>query len=79
MINHCYDMILGLREPDYFESISFQEWAGSYLMAIAFFQIGHGNRARMIEVEGMQLASLLELHRASSYEGLNCIEAQLRK
>ncbi|KAL3426769.1 quinate utilization pathway activator [Phlyctema vagabunda] len=33
----------------------------------------------MIEVESMQLARLLELHQVSSYEGLNCIETQLRK
>lgn len=79
MVDRCYDMLLGIRGPDYFDNISQQKWAVSYLMSIAFFQIGQHNRARMIEVEAMQLARLLEFHRISSYDGLNCIERQLRK
>lgn len=79
MIDRCYDMLLGLRGPDYFDKINQQKWAVSYLMCVAFFQIGQLNRARMIEVEAMQLARLLEFHRIQSYDGLNCIEMQLRK
>ncbi|KAJ5414068.1 hypothetical protein N7509_000695 [Penicillium cosmopolitanum] len=33
----------------------------------------------MLSVEAMQIARLLNLHRISDYEGLNCIETQLRK
>ncbi|RDW68307.1 hypothetical protein BP5796_08964 [Coleophoma crateriformis] len=79
MINHCCDIYLGLRSPEYFDEINHQKWAASYLLSIAFFQIGQHNRARMIEVEAMQLARLLEIHQISSYDGLNCIETQLRK
>jgi hypothetical protein len=79
MIWYCYDYITGLRRPDYFESINLQKWAASYLMAISFFQIGEPNQARMIEVESMQLACLLGLQQISEYDGLNCIETQLRK
>ena len=79
MIDRCYDMLLGNRGPDYFDKINQQKWAVSYLMSLAFFQIGQQNRARMIEVEAMQLSRLLEFHRISSYNGLNCIEIQLRK
>lgn len=79
MIRYCYDRIHGLRRSEYFENISFQKWAASYLMGIALFQIGEHNQARMMEVESMQLARLLDLHQVAEYTGLNCIEAQLRK
>lgn len=79
MINKCYDLYLGLRGPDYFDEINFNKWASSYFMQIAFFQIGQHNRQRMIEVEAMQLARLLDLHKISSYDGLDCIQTQLRK
>ncbi|KAL2063233.1 hypothetical protein VTL71DRAFT_5038 [Oculimacula yallundae] len=79
MINYCYDMSWGLRGSDYFDEISFNKWASSYFMQIAFFQIGQHNRQRMVEVEAMQLARLLDLHKISSYDGLDCIQTQLRK
>jgi hypothetical protein len=79
MIRYCYDLSSELRCPDYFDRINLQKWATSYMMAISFFQIGEHNRSRMVEVESMQFARLLDLHRISGYDGLNCIETQLRK
>lgn len=79
MINSCYNAILNLRGSGFFDEINYQKWAISYLMQISFFQIGEHNRARMIEVESMQLARLLDLHQISRYDGLNYIETQLRK
>lgn len=79
MINYCSGILTRLRGPKYFDEISHQKWATSYLMYIAFFQYGEHNRARMVEVEAMQLARLLDLHQISRYDGLNCIETQLRK
>ena len=79
MIDCCYAISIQLRGPRYFDEISYSKWAASYLLALAFFQIGELNRARMIEVESMQFARLLELHRISAYSGLNCIETQMRK
>lgn len=79
MINSCYNIITSLRGPGFFDELNYQKWAVSYLMQISFFQIGEHNRARMVEVEGMQLARLLDLHQISRYDGLNCIETQLRK
>ena len=70
-------MLLGLRSPDYFDKINQQKWAVSYLMSLAFFQMGQHNRAGMIEVEAMQLARLLEFHRTQSYDCLNRVEMQL--
>lgn len=75
----CYNKLVELRGQDYFNEINYNKWATSYLMAIAFFQIGEHNRARMIDVESMQLGRLLHLHKISEYEGLNYIETQLRK
>ncbi|KAF9698125.1 hypothetical protein EKO04_003915 [Ascochyta lentis] len=79
LLSRCYDFLSGLRGPDFFEEIGYNKWASSYLMAIAFFQIGKHNRARMIEVECMQLGRLLDLHRIEEYRDLDCIETQLRK
>jgi hypothetical protein len=79
MMNYCYDMLIRLRGPNYFDEINFQKWAASYCMSISFFLIGEHNRARMVEVESMQLGRLLNLHQISEYDGLNCIETQLRK
>jgi len=79
MVNYCYQKLMELRGHNYFDEINLQKWAASYLMSIASFQVGQQNRARMIEVEHTQLARLLDIHQISSYEGLNCIETQLRK
>ena len=79
MIRYCYKLSSDLRGPDYFDTVNLQKWATSYLMGISFFQIGEHNRGRMVDVESMQLARLLDLHQISRYDGLNCIETQLRK
>lgn len=78
-IHHAYAFLLNMRGPDYFDHISFQKFTTSYLFDIAFFQIGHVNRARMLEVECSQIARMLDLHRITEYRGLNHIETQLRK
>lgn len=78
-IDHAYSVLLQLRTPEYFDQISFQKFATYYLFDIAFFQIGNANRARMIEVECLQLGRMLNLHRITEYRGLNHIETQLRK
>jgi hypothetical protein len=79
MINRCYTLCMQQRGPYYFDTVNFQKWAIAYLMQITHLQIGNHNLSRMMEVEAMQIARLLGLHRASDYEGLNCIETQLRK
>lgn len=79
MMNYCYDGVLRRRGPRYFDEIDFAKLAISYLLSITFFQIGDQNRARMMEVEAMQLGRLLQVHKIHEYAGLSCIEAQLRK
>jgi hypothetical protein len=78
-IHCCYQKVIGLRTSSYFEELNFQKFAISYLFFAAFLQLGDHNWSRMLSVEAMQLARLLGLHQISDYEGLNCIETQLRK
>ena len=79
MMNYCYATVFRLRGPRYFDEINFEKFAVSYLLSVTFVQIGDQNRARMLEVEAMQLGRLLQLHKIREYEGLSCVEAQLRK
>ncbi|CAK7230184.1 hypothetical protein SBRCBS47491_007499 [Sporothrix bragantina] len=79
MMNYCYNTIIRLRGPRYFDEINFEKLAVSYILAVTFFQIGDQNRSRMMEVEAMQLGRLLQLHKIREYEGLSCVEKQLRK
>jgi hypothetical protein len=79
MINRCYTLCMEQRGPYYFDTVNFQKWAIAYLMQITHLQIDNHNLSRMLEVEAMQIARLLGLHRVSEYQGLNCIETQLRK
>jgi hypothetical protein len=79
VINRCYTLCMEQRGPYYFDTVNFQKWAIAYLMQITHLQIANHNLSRMMEVEAMQVARLLGLHRVSDYQGLNCIETQLRK
>ncbi|POR35637.1 Uncharacterized protein TPAR_04157, partial [Tolypocladium paradoxum] len=79
MINCCSDMCMRLRAVGYWDHISLRKWAVTYVLFGALFQTGQMNASRMFEVESIQLGRLLGLHRISEYDGLNCIETQLRK
>nr|RBQ84575.1 hypothetical protein FVER53263_07762 [Fusarium verticillioides] len=79
MVNHCHKFCQSFRDASYFDTVSHDKWASSFLLGIAFHQAGNTNQWRMLEVEAMQLLRLLEVHRVSSYAGLDAIEVQLRK
>lgn len=79
MVHRCREITVSLQDSNHYDVISLNKWAIPYLLSIAYFQIGQHNRARMLEVEAIQLARLLELHNPSSHVGLSCIETQLRK
>jgi hypothetical protein len=79
LIHFCYQKVMGLRTSSYFDELNFQKFAVPYLFFAAFLQLGDHNWSRMLSVEAMQLARLLNLHQISDYDGLNCIETQLRK
>lgn len=79
MINFCTEKCMRLRTPTYWDQVSQRKWAVCYLLSVGCFQTGQTNRSRMLEVEAAQIGRLLGIHRVSDYEGLNCIETQLRK
>jgi hypothetical protein len=79
MIDDCYATAIGARSPRYFDEVSHIKWAVAYLFYLGYHHIGHLNKSRMCEAECNLFSRLLELHRAGSYVGLNCIETQLRK
>ncbi|CAI7600639.1 unnamed protein product [Penicillium glandicola] len=78
-VHFCYRKVMDLRTSSYFDELNFQKFAVPYLFFASFLQLGDHNWSRMLSVEAMQIARLLNLHRISEYEGLNCIETQLRK
>ncbi|KAG8158636.1 hypothetical protein KVR01_011758 [Diaporthe batatas] len=79
LINCCAEMCTRQRPHSYWDHVNHRKWAVSYVFSVATFQTGQVNRSRMFDVEYLQLSRLLGLHRISEYEGLNCIETQLRK
>ncbi|EKJ71684.1 hypothetical protein FPSE_08130 [Fusarium pseudograminearum CS3096] len=79
MIGCCYKINQSFRSTTYFDTVSHQKWASSFLLGNSFHQTGNTNLWRMLEVESMQLLRLLEVHHVSTYIGLDAIEIQLRK
>ncbi|KAK1976404.1 hypothetical protein LZ30DRAFT_307857 [Colletotrichum cereale] len=79
LINCCTEICTRQRTVSYWDHINHRKWAVTYVLSVACFQTGQVNRSRMFDVEYQQLSRLLGLHRISDYEGLNCIETQLRK
>lgn len=79
LINRCAEICTRQRTASYWDHVNHRKWAVSYVFSVACFQTGQVNRSRMFDVEYLQLSRLLGLHRISEYEGLNCIETQLRK
>ncbi|CAH0046305.1 unnamed protein product [Clonostachys solani] len=79
VVNASIDMCMSMRTATYWDQVSHQKWAMSYMMSVGCFQLGQANRSRMLEVETLQTGRLLGIHRIADYEGLNCIETQLRK
>ncbi|OHE96942.1 hypothetical protein CORC01_07727, partial [Colletotrichum orchidophilum] len=79
LINCCAEICTRQRTASYWDHINHRKWAVCYVLSVACFQTGQVNRSRMFDVEYLQVSRLLGLHRISEYEGLNCIETQLRK
>ncbi|KIW12745.1 hypothetical protein PV08_07931 [Exophiala spinifera] len=79
MISHCYKIHQSFKNTRYFDTISHGKWASTFLLSIAFQQVGNANLLRMLEVEAMQLLRMLEVQYVSSHTSLNAVEVQLRK
>ncbi|RKL33526.1 hypothetical protein BFJ72_g10042 [Fusarium proliferatum] len=79
MADQCYKLNQSFRDTTYFDTVSHQKWASTFLLGVAFHQTVNNNLWRMLEVESMQLLRLLEVQHLSSYSGLDAVEIQLRK
>lgn len=79
VVEYCHTQSVQSRSPRYFDEVSYNKWAIAYLFYTSFYQVGNINKSRILEMEAVLFARLLELHRISAYAGLNCIETQLRK
>lgn len=79
LIDRCAEVCTRQRPAGYWDRVNHRKWAVSYVLSVACFQTGQVNRSRMFDVEYLQLSRLLGLHRVSEYDGLNCVETQLRK
>ncbi|KAM5344108.1 hypothetical protein ACJ41O_012645 [Fusarium nematophilum] len=78
-ISCCSQLCLRLRPADYWDQVSHRKWAVAYTLSIGSFQTGQMNQSRMFDAEAIQVARLLCIHSIPEYDGLNCIETQLRK
>ncbi|PCG90186.1 Transcription factor [Penicillium occitanis (nom. inval.)] len=79
LVNYCYARSVQWRSARYYDEVSHTKWTAAFMFYTSFLQVGEVNKARMMEMEAILFARLLELHRISAYTGLNCIEVQLRK
>lgn len=79
MVDFCYELIYSLRGADYFDEPTHEKWAATYLLKVATYQLGRSNRAPMLLAEASQISRLMRYDDPTSYEGLSCIEVQLRK
>ncbi|KEF52840.1 uncharacterized protein A1O9_11257 [Exophiala aquamarina CBS 119918] len=79
VVDYCHARSVQFRSARYFDEVSHTKWATAFMFYTSFSQAGDVNKARMMEVEAILFARLLELHRISAYAGLSCIEVQLRK
>ncbi|KAF5702664.1 hypothetical protein FGLOB1_9478 [Fusarium globosum] len=79
MADQCYKLNQSFRDTTYFDTVSHQKWASTFLLGVAFHQTVNNNLWRMLEVESMQLLRLLEVQHLSSYSDLDAVEIQLRK
>jgi hypothetical protein len=79
MINFCYQLALQHRKVDYLDHSSHMKWATSYMLSIGYHSIRLTNRGNILFMECNHHLRMLGCLRASSFEGLSCIETQLRK
>lgn len=78
-IEYIHSMIMQARPVDYFDKLTLEKWAISYLMSMTNAHLRHLPRAKVLIAEADLICTELGLPRISSYVGLDNIEAQLRK
>jgi len=78
-VKHIHGLILQSRPDDYFDKLSQEKWAISYMMSTTVGHFGHEKRSKMYYAETNAIGMELGIHQVSSYNALNHIEAQLWK
>jgi len=64
---------------DYYDDLSLDQWACHFLMMLAMGQQGLMRRANMHHAQATSIFRQMNLHRVSTYHGLNKIKQQLGK
>jgi hypothetical protein len=72
-------LIRHLSPSDYYDRPSLEQWASHFLLMLATGQQGLMPRANMHHAQATTILRQMNLHRASTYHGLNKIKQQLGK
>lgn len=78
-VKSIHETILRIRPLEYFDSLTLEKWAISYMIGITNAHLRHVLRARILRAETDTICGELGLNRIATYAGLDCIETQLRK
>ncbi|KAG8630664.1 hypothetical protein KVT40_002283 [Elsinoe batatas] len=79
LIYRCSEICRQLRTGAYWDQLDLRKWIISFCLFNAFFQMGSMNTARMFEAEAIQIGRLLHFAAIGYYDGLDPIQARLRK
>ena len=79
MVEECHRVVLRSRDIDYHEVLTLEKWAIAYCQSLGFAHLMSMNRFKIANGEAVMILWTLKCHLASSYDGLDFIEAQLRK
>jgi hypothetical protein len=71
--------IVVARPPEYYDDLSHEKWAISFLMSVTNAHLGHRNRAKVQFAESSAVLSELGMHRIASYRELDHVDTQIRK
>lgn len=72
-------LIRQLMPADYYDDPTIDQWASHFLIMLATGQSGLMRRANMHHAQATSILRQMNLHRASTYNGLNKIKQQLGK
>lgn len=79
MVNHCQDVVMQLRGPDYFDQSTHEKWSIAFFFGIAQGNLGYRNRSMIFAAETDHHIRQIEAARASNELSLSNVEMQLHK
>jgi hypothetical protein len=78
-IDDIHHAIVIARPPTYYDRLSHEKWAISYLFSVTNAHLGYRSRAKLQFAECNTIVTELGMHRIASYHDLDHVERQLRK